>query len=238
MDTNFSLATSLLPQSSTLRFLENLPLFKDLNGGALVRIARGAAESRLPEGTVIFREGDLPGSFYLVVDGLVKLSLQTVRGDEKVIELIGRGENFGAAPLLLGERYTLTAETLTESLLLPLNRSAVLEEIEGNPEFASRMLRDVCRRLQARTRDFENCMLLSGAQRVTKFLLGQIPNGAHGKNVAVTLPAKKGIIASRLNLTHEHFSRVLHEIQAAGLIEVRGREIHMHDVGRLRAYPG
>ena len=236
MDTNLSPATSPLLQSSTLRFLENLPLFKDLNGGALVRIARGAAESRLSEGTVIFRQGDPPGGLYLVIDGLVKLSLQTVRGDEKVIELVGRGESFGAVPLLLGDRYALTAETITESLLLPLNRSAVLEEIERNPEFSSRMLRDVCRRLQARTRDFENCVLLSGAQRVSKFLLGQIPNGANGKNIAVMLPAKKGIIASRLNLTHEHFSRVLHEIQAAGLIEVRGREIRMRDVSRLRAY--
>jgi len=237
MDTNYSPATSALSESSTLRFLESLPLFKDLNGGALDRIVRGAAESTLAEGTVIFRQGDMPGGLYLVLDGLVKLSLQTVRGDEKVIELVGRGESFGAAPLLLGERYSLTAETITESLLLPLNRSAVLDEIERNAEFSSRMLRDVCRRLEARTRDFENCMLLSGAQRVTKFLLGQIPNGANGKNVAVMLPAKKGIIASRLNLTHEHFSRVLHEIQAAGLIEVRGREIRMHDVSRLRAYP-
>ena len=79
---------------------------------------------------------------------------------------------------------------------------------------------------------------LNGAQRVTGFLLSQIPDGNNGKSVAVTLPAKKGIIASRLNLTHEHFSRILHEIQAAGLIEVRGREIHMIDVRRLRAFPG
>ena len=238
MDTNFAPATRPLSQSSTVRFLENLPLFKDLNNGTLDRIARGATESRLAQGTVIFHQGDLPGGLYLVIEGMVKLTLQTVRGDEKVLELVGRGEAFGAVALLLGERYALTAEAITESLVLPLNRGAVLEEIERNPEFSSRMLREVCRRLQARTRDFENCMLLSGAQRVTNFLLGQIPDGANGKNVAVMLPAKKGIIASRLNLTHEHFSRVLHEIQAAGLIEVRGREIRMRDVSRLRAYPG
>jgi len=114
----------------------------------------------------------------------------------------------------------------------------VLGELERDRGFSARMLRLVCRRLQERTRDFENCMLLTGAQRVAAFLLGRIPDGANGSSVAVTLPAKKGIIASRLNLTHEHFSRVLHEIQGAGLIEVRGREIRMIDVDRLRAYPG
>jgi CRP-like cAMP-binding protein len=215
-----------------------LPLFKKLGGEAITRLARGAVELRLPAGSAVFRQGDAPAAVYIIVDGQVKLSLQTARGDEKVIELIGRGENFGAAPMLLGERHALGAETIADSVLLPLGRNAVLEELERNPDFSCRMLREVCRCLQQRTRDFENCMVLNGAQRVTGFLLSQIPDGADGKNIAVTLPAKKGIIASRLNLTHEHFSRILHDIQAAGLIEVRGREIRMVDVGRLRAFPG
>jgi CRP-like cAMP-binding protein len=59
----------------------------------------------------------------------------------------------------------------------------------------------------------------------------------NGAPVAIRLPAKKSIIASRLNLTQEHFSRILHEIQAAGLVEIRGREIRLLDVGRLRTYP-
>ena len=39
------------------------------------------------------------------------------------------------------------------------------------------------------------------------------------------LPAKKAIIASRLHLTHEHFSRILHELAAAELIVVEGRMV-------------
>jgi CRP-like cAMP-binding protein len=238
MDTDFPLSADSLSQSSTVRILERLPLFEDLDGEAISRLARGASEVSLPAGSVVFRQGDAPVAVYIIIDGQVKLSLQTARGDERVIELIGRGENFGAVPILLQERHPLTAETIADSLLLPLSRNAVLEELERNAEFSCRMLREVCQRLQQRTRDFENCMVLNGSQRVTNFLLDQIPDGAEGKSVAVTLPAKKGIIASRLNLTHEHFSRILHEIQAAGLIEVRGREIRMIDVGRLRAFPG
>lgn len=238
MDINFPPSVAPVCQSSTVRFLQRLPLFKELDDEAITRLARGAVEVSMPASSVVFRQGDAPAAVYIIVEGQVKLSLQTARGDEKVIELIGRGENFGTVPVLLGERHALRAETIADSLLLPLGRNAVLEEIECNPEFSCRMLRDVCQRLQQRTRDFENCMLLNGAQRVTNFLLDQIPHGANGKSVAVTLPAKKGIIASRLNLTHEHFSRILHEIQAAGLIEVKGREIRMIDVGRLRAFPG
>jgi CRP-like cAMP-binding protein len=39
-------------------------------------------------------------------------------------------------------------------------------------------------------------------------------------------------------MTPEHFSRVLHKLEAAGLIEVQGRVVRLLDLGRLRAYRG
>lgn len=236
MDMNLESPAALLSQSSTVQFLERLPLFEDLGSEAISRLARSAAQVPVPQGSVIFRQGDTSAALHLIVYGQVKLLLQTTRGDEKVIEFIGPGACFGAATLFLAERHALNAETIADSMLVHLGKNAVLEEVERNPGFCSRMLRDVCRRLNQRTRYFENCLLLNGAQRVTTFLLSQIPDGVNRGSIAITLNAKKGVIASGLNLTHEHFSRILHEIQSAGLIEVRGREIQMFDVGRLRAY--
>jgi CRP-like cAMP-binding protein len=48
----------------------------------------------------------------------------------------------------------------------------------------------------------------------------------------------KGVIASRLNLTQEHFSRILHDLAALGLIEVQGRRIRVLDLERLRRHVG
>jgi CRP-like cAMP-binding protein len=50
------------------------------------------------------------------------------------------------------------------------------------------------------------------------------------------LSTNKGVIASRLNLTQEHFSRILHELSDKGLIAVEGRKIHIPDVDKLRDY--
>ncbi|HSO07141.1 MAG TPA: helix-turn-helix domain-containing protein, partial [Pelomicrobium sp.] len=50
----------------------------------------------------------------------------------------------------------------------------------------------------------------------------------------VVLPAKKGVIASRLNLTQEHFSRIIHELANRGLILIHGREITIPDLASLR----
>ena len=49
----------------------------------------------------------------------------------------------------------------------------------------------------------------------------------------LTLSVSKRAIASRLNITPEYFSRVLHALSARQLIRVEGRAIDML-VGRLR----
>jgi CRP-like cAMP-binding protein len=51
--------------------------------------------------------------------------------------------------------------------------------------------------------------------------------------ITVSLPVSKATIASRLSLTPEYFSRVLHELEADGLIEIDKREIRILDVARL-----
>ena len=53
----------------------------------------------------------------------------------------------------------------------------------------------------------------------------------------VSLPVSKATIASRLSMTPEYFSRVLHELEAEGLIEMDRREIRIPDTGRLARHP-
>jgi CRP/FNR family transcriptional regulator, dissimilatory nitrate respiration regulator len=50
----------------------------------------------------------------------------------------------------------------------------------------------------------------------------------------VSLTVRKGVIASRLNISQEHFSRILQELARSGSISVAGREISIPDVRRLR----
>ena len=54
----------------------------------------------------------------------------------------------------------------------------------------------------------------------------------------VTLDTSKQMIASRLNLAPETFSRVLGQLSEAGLIEVKGRNITVLNRDGLIAYPG
>ena len=75
----------------------------------------------------------------------------------------------------------------------------------------------------------------SGLQRVIGYLLRD--QGENDFNsITLSLPVSKGTIASRLSLTPKYFSRVLHELEASGLIEIDKREIRIPDAEKLAAY--
>ena len=160
------------------------------------------------------------------------------QGDEKVVEVIGPGFSFGEALMFLGKPYIVTVTALADSLLLFVRKETVLDEIERDPTFARRMLAGLSRKLHNLMSDLEAVTLKSGRERVIGYLMRQ--EGASEEADApysVSLAVSKAIVASRLNLTPEHFSRILHELASSGLIGVEGRTIRIVDPKRLRELP-
>ena len=75
-----------------------------------------------------------------------------------------------------------------------------------------------------------------GPERVIDYLLRDLDPGVDCLHEAVTVPltVSKATIASLLSLTPEYFSRVLHELEAARLIELGRYQVRIPDPDRLR----
>jgi CRP-like cAMP-binding protein len=99
------------------------------------------------------------------------------------------------------------------------------------------MLAGLSIRLHGLINDVEAYSLRSCTQRVIGYLLQHdCDNPDNCKDIHVNLPASKTVIASRLNISPETFSRVLHDLSAAGLILVKGKDVAILDMDKLRAY--
>lgn len=219
-------------------FLKNVPLFRELTDAELDRIAAGTAQVRAPTGTILFRRGEACVGFHVVVYGQVKLAFGAADGSEKVVEILGPGQSFGEAVMFLDKPYVVFAETLADSLLLQIGKAGVFAELERNPRFARKMLAGLAQRLHRLMHDLEAYTLRSGTQRVIGYLLRDAPDEAPpNAPIEIALATSKGVLASRLNITREHFSRILHDLVSAKLIEVDGREIRIVDPRRLRELP-
>ncbi len=220
------------------RFLAVLPLFSDLSAAELSRIAEGCQVRRLARGDTIFRFGEPCEEFHVVVMGQVKLFAISPAGQEKVIELVGPGQSFAEALMFTSKPYILNAQALANTLLLTVSKYAMLNEIEKDSRFSLRLLAGISRRLHGLVHDIESGALHSGMQRVIGYLLREHqPDESAPENVfTVSLPVSKATIASRLSLTPEYFSKVLHELEQERLIEIDKRDIRIVDVQRLAKY--
>src|SRR5512144_377989 len=215
------------PKIRTSSFLANVPLFADLAPAELERIAAGTTELHVPRGEVVFNKGDPCTGFHVVIYGQVKLSIVTPMGSEKVIEIIGPRMSFGEALMFMDKEYVVMAQTLADTMLLHVSKQVVLAELAAQPDFARKMLAGLSRRLHSLIADVESYSLQSGTQRVIGYLLRQDDaQAADSGPTTLTLPVSKAVVASRLNLTPEHFSRILHELQSLSLIRVEGRDVH------------
>ncbi len=215
--------------------LSHVPLFSGLDTGEIARIARGTREIHVAKGDILFHKGDSPTGFYLVVYGQVKLAISSSQGSEKVVDILSQGQTFGEAVMFMERPYMVYAQTLKDSQLLLIAKSAILDELEKDPKLGRKMIASLSMRLHHLITDVEAYSLHSGRQRIIGYLLRETTD-TDATALTITLPTSKGVIASRLNLTQEHFSRILHELTEAGLIVVEGRRITIPDVPKLRAY--
>ncbi len=217
-------------------FLANVALFRELPKADIQRIAIKTHAIDAPRGTVLLRRGDPCNGFHVIVFGRIKLVLHTPQGGEKVVELMGPGQSFGEALMFIEAPYLVTAEAIDDSKLLHVDRDTVFAEIDRDPRFARRMLAGLSWRLHHLMIDVESYTLRSGIQRVIGYLLRDSSGNGSPNTMTINLEATKGVIASRLNITQEHFSRILHQLVDAGLIEVSGRDIRILDIEGLRTH--
>lgn len=222
-----------LSRQSIRDLLAQTPLFGKLKADELDLLVQGTRKVRVGHGDVIFRRGDPCVGFHVIVYGQVKLVHVSASGIERVMRLIGAGDSCGEAFMFLERDYVITAEALSDTLLLYVQREVLFKKLDRNPQLARRMLVNLSQQLYMLMGDLGAYTMRSGSQR----LIGYLFRAAQGpEGVPFRVEMTKGVIASRLNLTPEHFSRILRELSERNLIRVKGREFTILDSDGLRAF--
>jgi CRP/FNR family transcriptional regulator, dissimilatory nitrate respiration regulator len=224
----------LMPKQerATAAALKRAAIFRTLPPSAATHLAAGATQLNSPRGSQLFQRGKRGAGLYLVMSGRLMLSVGA-GSERKVVELIGPGGHVGLAASLLGAPETATADVLSDSTLLFIPRDVLLDNAAENTALGLHLATALGRHVFALTSDIEAFALHSGRKRVADFLLDLVTANDDPQR-PLTLPAKKSIIASRLNLTPEYFSRMLHDLIADGTLAVNGRQVSILDPAHLR----
>jgi CRP/FNR family transcriptional regulator, dissimilatory nitrate respiration regulator len=211
------------------QFLASLPLFEAVEAATLARLAAATQRRPLQRGERVFSIGDPPTGMYVVVYGEIRLLARTGTRGKRLAGVAEAGQSFGEPVMFLERPALVDAEAASDALLLHLPSEAVFAEIERDPRFARRMIAGLSRRIEGLVQQQEQQALVTGRERLVGYLLRQ---AQAEPGAAITLPASKAAVASHLHLTAEHFSRLLHELAAEGLVRVEGRRITMTGLAR------
>jgi CRP/FNR family transcriptional regulator, dissimilatory nitrate respiration regulator len=217
-------------------FLERIPLFSGVHPFRLQHIAEAATVVSATRGKIILKPGDICEALFVVVYGHVAVALRSDTGAERVVEILAAGQAIGLAGLFSETGWRTEARALSDSKLLLIPRELVFAELAENRTFARSLLACISANVDRLLIDLEACTMQTARQRVASFLMRSIKPGQTRGERHVTLVAPKTVVASQLNLTAAHFSRVLHELSTAQLIRVYGPEVVIENEDGLRAY--
>jgi CRP-like cAMP-binding protein len=217
--------------------LRRLPLFSGIPPEELTPLLPGVREFKVHAHEMLFQKGDNLRGIHVLVSGQAKLFMTTAQGTEKLIMMVKPGQSFGEAVVFLDRPCPVCAEATQDSTVLIVGKDVLLTMMDRNPVFARKMLASISMRLHELMADMETCTLMNSLQRVVSYLSHQMPED-EPQSCEIRLDTSKQMLASRLNLAPETFSRALHHLAEGGVIEVSGRTIRVLDTHRLKTFQG
>lgn len=216
--------------------LRMCPLFRHIGETPVQRLTEKARVTTVERGQIVFTQGDPADAFYVVLEGWVKLYRLTPGGDEAVVTVLTRGESFAEPVMFLGGRYPVIAEAASHGRLLRIEHAIFVQCLEHESDLAAAMLASIGRRAAELTEQIGALKLLDAPRRVGEFFLHLLATSS-SKDGRIALPYEKVLIAARLGMTPESFSRALAALSKVGV--TTNREIvTIGDAARLRDFVG
>jgi len=207
--------------------LRNVPIFAELTEADLEVLARLATRRRYPKDGVVFFENEEGASFFMIVQGRIKVTILGDDGREIILSVLSSGDFFGEMALLDNEPRSATAIAVEDSELLCLNRADFQSVVSANPRVMQALIKVLTTRLRKANHQISTLALLDVYGRVARVILEMArEDGRRLKDGAIAFRrATHQEIANRIGTTRETVTRMLKDLQRQGLIAVEGREI-------------
>jgi CRP-like cAMP-binding protein len=218
------------PTPADLAIASQIPVFSGLKPQALDMLLAPARVVNLRPGSMLFRQGEPATSFFIVVEGWIKLYRITPAGDEAVLNVFGNGQSFAEAVTFTSGRYPAMASAVTRTRLILIPADHIVDCIRKMPEVAIAMIASTSQHLHLMISRVEQLTAQSGLQRVADFLISLTPCVKGPCTIA--LPYDKSLIAGRLGLKPESLSRVFGKLRTMG-VDVHASDVVVDDAATL-----
>lgn len=219
--------------------IARIPLLSGLPEPVRQSVLERSGVQTLTRGETLFVQGDPAERLYVVLEGWIKVFRLTAEGGETVLHIFRAGESF-AEPAVFGlGQYPASAEAASDCRVLAVTGAALSDALQKDTKLAMRLIGVFAQRLHFMVSETERRQFLSTPRRLAAFLLDLVKAepglSLEEGPVTLRLPYDKALIAARLGMKPESFSRALAKLREVG-IEAQGATITIADPEGLAEY--
>jgi CRP/FNR family transcriptional regulator, cyclic AMP receptor protein len=213
--------------------------FSQLSPAALADLEAFIFSSAYPAHSTLFAETQPATGIYIVLDGEVRLSINSQDGRRLSFRIARAGEVLGLSSAVSGKDYEMTAETLYPARIAHVSQQTFMQFLGRHPEVYQTVAREMIRTFNTACEQLRMVGLSTSApERLARLLLGW--SDANDKTAS-------GVARCRLSLTHEEIgefigasretvTRTLSVFKHRRLVSQRGSTLEIVNRNALEAY--
>jgi CRP/FNR family transcriptional regulator, nitrogen oxide reductase regulator len=208
-----------------LELVSASPFFRGLAANELEAVLQVAQRRKLPRGSYFFHQGEPATTFYILIEGRVRLTQISPEGHQVILHLATPGEGIGIIVALSNIPYPVAAEVVEDSTVLAWDAPTTGHLLETFPRLALNGLRLVTRRfgeLQDRYRELATERVERRVARALLRLARQMGKRVE-EGILIDMILSRQDLAEMTGTTLYTVSRILSGWEQQGLVE-SGRE--------------
>jgi CRP/FNR family cyclic AMP-dependent transcriptional regulator len=213
-------------------------LFDKLTSETLRELLQMAHTRAAEAGEVLFSESDQSDFVYIVLDGTVKLSVNSTGGRRLIIGLATTGEIVGVASLLCGKPQEMTAETVYTSKLAVIGRADFLNFLLRHPDAYRVVSEELSWEFNKACEQLRTVVLSSSApQKLARLLLdwsksGQVTDA--GARIRFCMTHEE--LGECIGASRETVTRVMSTFKSRKLVMLNGSTLTIPNTRALATY--
>lgn len=217
--------------ASKIQFLKKVRSFEHLDDEALKVVADYATPVQFKKGDYIFQEEDKPKYFHVVIKGRVKLFKISSLGKELIAYISVPFEPLCGVVLFIEKPHYLSAQALSDVMLLQMKKEKYLSFVYNNPSMASEIIGILGRVISSSFNRMIDIVGETAEQRIHNVLFMLF--NKYGNKLPLTCES----IANLSGTTTETAIRVISKLKHSNVLDTKRRrgEINIIDHEALRA---